>query len=94
VGVSLVRSGLPAAERGFIAWFGVRGVGSLYYASVAAAAGVLPAAETEIVVWTALACVMVSIVVHGLTATPVSRRMSAAQERAIQAQEAPVRTPT
>ena len=54
----------------------------------------LPAAETEIVVWTALACVMVSIVVHGLTATPVSRRMSAAQERAIEAQEAPVRTPT
>jgi NhaP-type Na+/H+ or K+/H+ antiporter len=94
VGVSLVRSGLPAAERGFIAWFGVRGVGSLYYASVAAAAGVLPAAETEVVVWTALACVMVSIVVHGLTATPVSRRMGTAQERAIQAQEAPVRTPT
>jgi NhaP-type Na+/H+ or K+/H+ antiporter len=94
VGVSLVRSGLPPAERGFIAWFGVRGVGSLYYAAVAVAAGVLPAAETEVVVWTALACVMVSIVVHGLTATPVSRRMGTAQERAIQAQEAPVRTPT
>ena len=65
----LVGSGLPVAERGFIAWFGVRGVGSLYYAAVAVAAGVLPAAEVEVVVWTALACVIVSIVVHGLSAT-------------------------
>lgn len=87
VAVSLVGSGLPAAERGFVAWFGVRGVGSLYYAAVAVVAGVLPPAETEIVVWTALACVMVSIVVHGLTATPVSRRMGAAQERAIRGQD-------
>ena len=82
VAASLVRSGLPAAERGFIAWFGVRGIGSLYYAAVAVVAGVLPSEEMETVVWTALACVMVSIVVHGLTATPVSRRMTAAQERA------------
>lgn len=83
VAASLVLSGLPVAERGFVAWFGVRGVGSLYYAAVAVAAGVLPSAETEIVVWTALACVMVSIVVHGLTATPVTRRMGVIQERAI-----------
>lgn len=87
VAVSHVGSGLPGAERGFVAWFGVRGVGSLYYAAVAVAAGVLPPAETEIVVWTALACVMVSIVVHGLTATPVSRRMGAPQERAIRRQD-------
>jgi sodium/hydrogen antiporter len=91
VAISLVGSGLPAAERGFVAWFGVRGVGSLYYAAVAVAAGVLAPAETEIVVWTALACVMVSIVVHGLTATPVSRRMGAAQERALRGQD-PART--
>ncbi len=88
VAASLIGSGLPAAERGFVAWFGVRGIGSLYYAAVAAAAGVLAPGETEIIVWTALACVLVSIVVHGLTATPVSRRMSAAQERAIRRQQA------
>lgn len=91
VAASLVGSGLPAAERAFIAWFGVRGVGSLYYAAVAVAAGVLQLGEAEIVVWTALGCVMTSIVVHGLTATPMSRRMSAAQERAIRRERA--RTP-
>ena len=81
VAVSLVGSGLPALERGFVAWFGVRGVGSLYYAAVAVVAGVLTPDETEVIVWTALACVMVSILVHGLSATPVSRRMGAAQQR-------------
>jgi sodium/hydrogen antiporter len=93
VAASLVGSGLPAAERAFVAWFGVRGVGSLYYAAVAVVAGVLPPAETEIIVWTAIACVMASIVVHGLSATPVSRRMGAAQERAIRQQESSARTP-
>jgi NhaP-type Na+/H+ or K+/H+ antiporter len=93
VAASLVGSGLPAAERAFVAWFGVRGVGSLYYVAVAVVAGVLPPAETEIIVWTAIACVMASIVVHGLSATPVSRRMGAAQERAIRQQESSARTP-
>ena len=88
----LVGSGLPVAERGFIAWFGVRGVGSLYYAAVAVAAGVLPAAEAEVVVWTALACVIVSIVVHGLSATPLSRRMSADQLSTVGQHEASART--
>jgi sodium/hydrogen antiporter len=83
VAVSLVGSGLPAFERGFVAWFGVRGVGSLYYAAVAVVTGVLTPDETEVIVWTALACVMVSILVHGLSATPVSRRMGAAQQRAL-----------
>jgi NhaP-type Na+/H+ or K+/H+ antiporter len=83
VAVSLVGSGLPPLERGFVAWFGVRGVGSLYYAAVAVVTGVLTPDETEVIVWTALACVMVSILVHGLSATPVSRRMGAAQQRAL-----------
>ena len=71
---SLVGSRLPAGERAFIAWFGVRGVGSLYYVAVAIGAGVLSAADAELIVWTSIACVIVSIVVHGVTATPLSRR--------------------
>jgi NhaP-type Na+/H+ or K+/H+ antiporter len=88
VAASLVGSGLPAAERAFIAWFGVRGVGSLYYVAVAVLAGALAPAETEIIVWTAIGCVMTSIVVHGLSATPLTRRMGVLQERAIHQQSA------
>jgi NhaP-type Na+/H+ or K+/H+ antiporter len=71
---ALVRSGLPARERAFVAWFGVRGIGSLYYVAVALGAGVLSDAEALTVFWTTAACVIASIVVHGVSATPLSRR--------------------
>ncbi len=66
---------MPAGERSFVAWFGVRGVGSLYYAAIAVGSGVLAAGEERVVVWTAIACILVSIVVHGITAAALSRRL-------------------
>ena len=67
----------PLTLRGcaFVAWFGVRGVAAVYFATVAVQAGVLPAEELSTVVWTALACVMVSVVVHGVTGSPFTRRL-------------------
>jgi sodium/hydrogen antiporter len=62
-------------EKTFVAWFGVRGVGSLFYAAVAVEAGVLAGAERDLVVWTVIACVLLSIVVHGITAGPWMRRL-------------------
>jgi NhaP-type Na+/H+ or K+/H+ antiporter len=59
-------------ERAYVAWFGVRGVGSLYYVAAAVGLGVLSAAEASTIVWTAIACVLLSVVVHGITAGPMS----------------------
>jgi NhaP-type Na+/H+ or K+/H+ antiporter len=59
-------------ERAFVAWFGVRGVGSLYYVAGVIGLGVLSAGEASQIVWTVVACVIVSIVVHGVTAGPLS----------------------
>jgi NhaP-type Na+/H+ or K+/H+ antiporter len=73
--VSLIGSRLDWRERAFVAWFGVRGVGSLYYAAIAVGAGVL-ADDARVVVWTTLTCIVVSIVVHGVSATPLDRRLS------------------
>jgi NhaP-type Na+/H+ or K+/H+ antiporter len=73
--LALVGSQRDWKERAFVAWFGVRGIGSLYYAAVAVGTGVL-AGDATVVVWTALACVVVSVLVHGVTATPLSRRIS------------------
>ena len=75
VGVALLRSGISPRERAFVAWFGVRGIGSIYYLAVAAGAGVLSGAESEVLTWTAIACIVTSIVVHGVTASPLSRRL-------------------
>lgn len=69
---SQVRSG---GGKAFVSWFGVRGVGTLYYVATIVTAGVLPAAEERLVVWTGLACIVLSIVVHGLTGGPALRRL-------------------
>jgi NhaP-type Na+/H+ or K+/H+ antiporter len=62
-------------EKTFVAWFGVRGVGSLFYVAVAIQAGVLEPGERDLLVWTVIACVLLSIVVHGITAGPSMRRL-------------------
>jgi NhaP-type Na+/H+ or K+/H+ antiporter len=62
-----------AGGRSFVAWFGVRGVGTLYYAAAVVGAGALSGGEEELLVWTAVACVIVSIVVHGVTGGPALR---------------------
>ncbi len=69
------RSRMNLRERAFVAWFGVRGVAALYYAAVVIGADVLAPAEEATVFWTAAVCVMVSIVIHGLSATTAMRRL-------------------
>lgn len=59
----------------FLGFFGVRGVAALFYAAVVVESGALGKAEQHTVVWTTLVVVVVSIVVHGLSATPLTRRL-------------------
>jgi len=55
----------------------VRGVGTLYYAATVITAGALAGGEERVVVWTAVACIIVSIVVHGVTGGPALRLLFA-----------------
>jgi NhaP-type Na+/H+ or K+/H+ antiporter len=80
-----------ADEKAFVAWFGVRGVGTLYYVALIVTAGALDAAEQELVVWTCLAAVLISIVVHGMTAGPSLRRLLVRQRSAPRPRTAPAR---
>jgi NhaP-type Na+/H+ or K+/H+ antiporter len=73
--VSFAGSRVPRLERLFIGWFGVRGVGSFYYVAVAIGAGALTAAEATTIYWTVIVCVGLSILLHGLSTTPASRRI-------------------
>jgi NhaP-type Na+/H+ or K+/H+ antiporter len=76
-------------DKAFVAWFGVRGVGSLYYLAAAVGAGVLGAAEQQLVVWTGIAAVLLSIVVHGITAGPSLRRLQAPRRLAVEQEREP-----
>ena len=68
-------SNVPYRERFFLGWFGVRGIGSIYYAAIVAEASQLSPDAANVIVWTSLVCVLVSIVVHGVTATPLSQAL-------------------
>ncbi len=64
---------IPDAERGVIAFFGIRGVGSFYY--LAYASNQVDFLQVE-QVWAVTALVVaISIVVHGVTATAVMDRI-------------------
>jgi NhaP-type Na+/H+ or K+/H+ antiporter len=66
-----------ASERfEFIAWFGVRGIGSIYYLAYALSHGV-PAPAGRMLADVTLVVVAGSIVLHGISVTPLMQRYSA-----------------
>lgn len=73
--VGLAGAPMDRRARAYVGWFGVRGVGSIYYATAAVGAGILAPGEATTVLWTVIAVVMVSIVVHGATGTPLTTRL-------------------
>jgi len=70
--------GNPAEHR-VIGFFGIRGIGSLYYLAYALGSESFTGAEQ---LWAIAGLVVVlSVVVHGIAATPVMRRLDQARER-------------
>jgi NhaP-type Na+/H+ or K+/H+ antiporter len=79
VALGLAGSAVSGGQRWMIGWFGIRGVGSLYYLMYAVNHGLDPKLADQLVALT-LSVVVTSIVVHGISVTP----MMAAYERAVQ----------
>ena len=73
--LTLLRVPLSRAQRAFIAWFGVRGIGSIYYLAYALTHGV-PEPESRMLVDITLMVVAGSIVLHGISVTPLMKRYS------------------
>ncbi|MGL5909094.1 MAG: cation:proton antiporter, partial [Phycicoccus sp.] len=71
---------VDARERRVIAFFGVRGVGSIYY--LAYAAGEASFAEQRWLWSTVAFTIALSVLLHGVTATPVMRWLDARRETA------------
>ena len=70
VWLGLLGSRSTVDQRGLISWFGIRGIGSIYYLMYAMNHG-LPAALAQQLVAITLAVVATSIVVHGISVTPL-----------------------
>ena len=71
----LTRSTMSRRERIFLAWFGVKGIASLYYISFLIGQHVLPAEDQKQLFWTVAFAVMLSILVHGIGALAITRRL-------------------
>ena len=71
---------MPRDQRLLIAWFGIRGIGSIYYMMYAIGHGLsVPLAEQMISI--VLAAVAASIVVHGISVTPLMKFYQARRKR-------------
>jgi NhaP-type Na+/H+ or K+/H+ antiporter len=68
--IGLAGSGTPWRIRGLVAWFGVRGVGSLYYLMYAIEHG-LPEALALQLIGLTLIVVTLSILLHGISVKPL-----------------------
>ena len=68
--VGLAGTSRTGVQRGLIGWFGVRGVGSVYYLMFAVTHG-LPAELCDRLIPLTLAVVTASVVLHGVSVTPL-----------------------
>jgi NhaP-type Na+/H+ or K+/H+ antiporter len=73
VWLGLIRARVSGDQRVLIAWFGIRGIGSIYYLMYAINHGLPAPLALEICTLT-LTAVALSIVLHGVSVTPLMRR--------------------
>lgn len=77
--LSMLRAKVTKVERRAIGFFGIRGIGSIYYLAVGTEAATFSDSDE---LWSATAfTILLSIVVHGVTATPVMRALDSRRER-------------
>jgi NhaP-type Na+/H+ or K+/H+ antiporter len=80
VALTVRDAGVSPRQRRLMGWFGIRGIGSVYYLAYAIHHGVAGEAA-ELLASTALALVAASIVLHGLSVTPLMEHYDRRQRR-------------
>ena len=81
--VFLTMRSLPRTQRRMVAWFGIRGVGSLFYLALVIDSGLSPGLCEQLVNAT-LPAICLSVLLHGVSATPIMglyRKRRVMQER-------------
>jgi sodium/hydrogen antiporter len=68
--------------RVLVSWFGIRGIGSVYYLTYALGQGLAPELARPLTALT-LSIVAASVVVHGVSVTPLMQRYGARMARRV-----------
>ena len=80
VGLALVGSGLDRATVAFVGWFGPRGLASVVFGLIAVDA--LAPEQSKVILAVVTVTVASSVLLHGVTASPLAARYGAAADRA------------
>ena len=86
--MGLLGTAVAAPQRRLIAWFGIRGIGSIYYLMYAITHELEPALANRLLSIT-LAVVVASVIAHGISVTPLMRRYEQRKKRGGKAKEPP-----
>ncbi len=84
--ISLWGTACPSTERAVISFFGIRGLGTIYYLAYALQKG--PFEKTDVIWSVACLTILISIVLHGATVTPVMRLIDRRYKAGIASEEA------
>lgn len=88
VWLSMLGGDLPKTTRSLMGWFGIKGLGSIYYLSYALGKGV--AGETaEQITWITYTVVVLSIIFHGISAAPLMAWYEGAKNKKSQVKSYP-----
>jgi len=80
VSIGLLGTDAKPAQRRLIAWFGIRGIGSLYYLLYAISHGVEPELAQQLLSIT-LVVIVASVIAHGISVTPLMNRYEAGKNK-------------
>jgi sodium/hydrogen antiporter len=72
VWLSMLGSRLPTTTLWLMGWFGIRGVGSVYYLTYAMGEG-LKGEAAEQIAWITFTTIVFSVILHGISATPLMK---------------------
>lgn len=70
VWLSTLGSGFPKSTRNLMGWFGIKGLGSIYYLAYALGEGATGEAAEQIA-WITYTVIVLSVIIHGISAYPL-----------------------
>ena len=80
VAIGLLGTDAKPAQRRLMAWFGIRGIGSLYYLLYAISHGLKPELA-QLLLSITLAVIVASVIAHGISVTPLMKRYEAGKKK-------------
>ncbi len=85
VWLAMLGGNLPKTTRSLMGWFGIKGLGSIYYLTYALGEGV-KGDTAEQIAWITYTVVVLSVIAHGISASPLMAWYEGVKEKSVENQ--------